>query len=70
MSNLKSKEWWVASLTRAVKTFFQTAVATIGTSSVLIQEVDWLMVFSSAGLSAILSLFTSLAGLPEVKAKE
>lgn len=70
MSNLKSKEWWIASLTRAVKTFFQTAVATIGTTSVLIEEVNWIMVLSSASLSALLSIFTSLAGLPEVKAKE
>ena len=70
MNNLKSKEWWIASLTRALKTFFQTAVATIGTTSVLIEEVNWIMVLSSAGLSAVLSLFTSLAGLPEVKEKE
>lgn len=67
MNNLKSKEWWIASGTRAIKTFFQTMVATIGTSSAMIQDVNWIMVLGTAGLSALLSLFTSLAGLPEVK---
>lgn len=59
--------WWKAALVRAVKTVAQTAVATIGTSAVLAQ-VDWLLVGSAAALAGILSLLTSVAGLPEVKA--
>lgn len=70
MNRLLSKEWWIASGTRAIKTFFQAMVATIGTSSAMIQEVNWIMVLGTAGLSALLSLFTSLAGLPEVKEEE
>lgn len=54
-----------AALIRALRTFCQTAVATIGTTA-LISEVDWLTVLSSAGLAAILSVLTSIAtGLPE-----
>ena len=49
---------------RAVKTIAQTAVATIGTSAVL-TEVNWMMVFSASMLAGILSLLTSVAGLPE-----
>ena len=60
------KKWIKAAGIRAVKTVAQTAVATIGTSAVLAQ-VDWLMVGSAALLAGILSLLTSLAGLPEVK---
>lgn len=59
--------WWKAALVRAVKTVAQTAVATIGTSAVLAQ-VDWLLVGSAAALAGVLSLLTSVAGLPEVKA--
>lgn len=60
------KLWWKAAGVRAIKTVAQTAVATIGTSAV-ISEVDWLMVGSSALLAGILSLLTSVAGLPEVE---
>lgn len=61
-----SKQWWKAAGIRALKTVAQTAVATIGTSAV-ISEVNWIMVASASVLAGILSLLTSLAGLPEVK---
>ena len=57
-------KWWKAAGIRAVKTVAQTAVATIGTSAV-ISEVNGLMVGSAALLAGILSLLTSVAGLPE-----
>lgn len=60
------KKWFKAAGIRAIKTVAQTAVATIGTAAVL-GEVDWLMVGSAALLSGLLSLLTSVAGLPEVK---
>ena len=60
------KNWFKAAGIRAVKTVAQTAVATIGTS-VAIGQVDWLMVASASALAGILSLLTSLAGLPECK---
>lgn len=58
--------WLKAAAVRALKTFAQTAVATIGTTAVL-SEVDWVLVASASALAAILSLLTSIAGLPEVK---
>lgn len=61
-----SKKWWKAAAVRAVKTLCQTAVATIGTAVVL-SDVNWVMVCSASVLAAILSLLTSVAGLPEVK---
>ena len=60
------KKWSKAAGVRAVKTMAQTAVATIGTTAVM-SAVDWRMVLSASVLSGILSLLTSLAGLPEVK---
>ena len=60
------KKWWKAAGVRAIKTIAQTAVAMIGTT-VVISEVDWVMVASAALLSGLLSLLTSIAGLPEVK---
>ena len=65
----KTKNWLKAAGVRAIKTVAQTAVATIGTSAV-IGDVDWLMVGSASLLAGILSLLTSIAGLPEVKTKE
>ena len=59
------KLWIKAAGVRAIKTVAQTAVATIGTSAVM-GEVNWLMVGSAALLAGILSLLTSVAGLPEV----
>jgi hypothetical protein len=60
------KKWIKAAGIRALKTVCQTMVATIGTSAVL-SQVDWKMVVSSGILAGILSLLTSLAGLPEVE---
>lgn len=60
-----TKQWFKAAGVRALKTVAQTAVATIGTSAVL-SGVDWVMVASASALAGILSLLTSLAGLPEV----
>ena len=58
--------WIKAAAVRAIKTLAQTAVATIGTTAVL-SEVDWVLVASASALAAILSMLTSIAGLPEVK---
>ena len=61
-----NKKWFKAAGIRAIKTVAQTAVATIGTSAV-INEVDWIAVVSASLLAGILSLLTSVAGLPEVE---
>lgn len=60
------KSWAKAAGVRAVKTMAQTAAATIGTSAVL-GEVNWIAVASAAALAGVLSMMTSVAGLPEVK---
>lgn len=60
------KEWLKAAGIRALKTIAQTAIATIGTTAVM-SEVNWVMVGSAALLAGILSLLTSIAGLPEVE---
>ena len=60
------KKWVKCAGIRAIKTIAQTAVATIGTSAV-IGDVNWLMVLSASGLAGILSILTSIAGLPELK---
>lgn len=62
---MNGKQWVKCALVRAVKTVSQTAIATIGTSAVL-SQVDWKIVVSASILSGILSLLTSVAGLPEV----
>ena len=61
----KWKSWIKAACVRAIKTVAQTAVATIGTSAFL-SQVDWRMVISASILAGVLSLLTSVAGLPEV----
>lgn len=66
---MKNKGYWInwakAAGVRAVKTVAQTFVATIGTAAVL-QEVNWVMVLSASVLAGVISLATSIAGLPEV----
>lgn len=63
------KKWFKAASVRALKTMAQSAVAVMSTSAV-ISEVNWKMVISASVLSALLSMLTSVAGLPEVKEDE
>ena len=65
----KIKKWVKCAGVRAIKTVAQTAVATIGTSAV-IGDVNWIMVASASALAGILSILTSIAGLPELKEGE
>ena len=62
----KTKNWIKAALVRAVKTIAQTAVATIGTATVF-SEVNWTMIVSASLLAGLLSILTSIEGLPEVE---
>ncbi len=70
---MRNKEYWIEWVkragVRAIKTVAQTAVATIGTAAV-IGDVNWVMVASASALAGVLSLLTSVAGLPEVTANE
>lgn len=66
MSKAKFLKWAKAAGIRAIKTVAQTAAATIGTSA-MISQVDWKLVISAALLSGLLSVLTSVGGLPEVK---
>lgn len=65
-----TKEWWKEWLKRAgiraIKTICQTAIASIGTATIF-SEVNWLMILSASGLAGVLSLLTSIAGLPEIE---
>ena len=68
------KNYWIrwakAAGVRALKTVAQTAVALIGTNAIGITEVDWIGVASGAALAGVVSLLTSLAGIPEVSADD
>lgn len=64
-----NKAWWRAAGIRAVKTAAQTAVALIGTGAVGFTDLDWVRIASVAGVAAVLSLLTSIAGLPELDAQ-
>ena len=66
MKNIKNKDWWYYALQRSVRTIAQTAIASIGTATIF-SEVNWPFVLSASVLAGILSLLTSLAGLPEVE---
>jgi len=66
MRNNNVKKWWKAAGVRAVKTVAQTAIATIGAAAVL-SAVDWPVVASASALAGVLSLLTSVAGIPEVE---
>lgn len=63
---LKNRNWWKAALIRALKTVCQTAIGAIGAAA-LVQDVNWLAVASASALAGLMSLLTSLAGLPEVE---
>lgn len=65
MKKVFTKEWFIAAGIRALKTVAQTAVSTIGMSAAM-GDVNWRLVLSSSVLAGILSLLTSVAGLPEV----
>lgn len=69
---MKDKNYWMrwtkAAIIRAIKTAAQTGVALIGTNGIGITDVDWLAVGSAASLAGIVSILTSIAGLPEVEA--
>ena len=66
MHSIFTKKWFEAALIRALRTVCQTAIATIGTA-VAMEDVNWLAVLSASLLAGVLSMLTSLAGLPEVK---
>ena len=68
MKNIFTKQWAKATTVRALKTVAQTAVATIGVSAVM-SDVNWIAVGSASLLAGILSVLTSVAGLPEVESE-
>lgn len=68
-ASVNTKEWAKKAAIRAVKTMAQTAVAVIGTSTV-VAAVDWKFVVSSAVVSGVVSILTSVAGIPEVESEE
>lgn len=66
MKDVFTKQWLKASAVRSIKTCAQTFVATVGTSAIL-SDVNWKVVISASILAGVLSIATSIAGLPEVK---
>ena len=64
--NVINTKWWKAAAVRAIKTMAQSAIGAIGAAA-LISDVNWIVVLSTAGLSGVISLLTSIAGLPEVE---
>lgn len=70
-NTILNKAWWEASLIRAIKTFFQTAISVVafqGASQLIgLESINWLAVLSCSALASLLSLMTSLAGIPEVE---
>lgn len=66
MNNLTNKNWWKAAGVRAFKTFCQTMIASVG-CAVVLEDVNWVTALSASVLAAILSILTSIAGLPEVE---
>jgi len=69
VKNVDFKQWFKAAGVRAIKTVAQSAIATIGVSAAM-SDVDWLLVGSASLLAGILSMLTSIAGLPEVPEQE
>lgn len=69
MKTLRNKAWWKAAGIRAIKTMAQTAIAAIGAAT-MITETNWVMVASATAMAGLLSILTSVAGLPEVEEKE
>lgn len=67
--NVNTVKWYKAAGIRAIKTMAQTAVGVIGTGTV-ISSVDWKMVLSASVVAGVVSVLTSIAGIPEVEAKE
>ena len=67
MEQLTSIKWWKAAGIRAIKTMAQTFISMVGVSTVVLSDVNWITTISATILSGILSLCTSIAGLPEVK---
>ena len=61
------KKWFKCASIRAIKTFAQTLIASVGTTAIYIGDVNWIMVISSSLLAALLSFLSSIAGLPEVE---
>ena len=60
-------KWWKAAGIRAAKTFCQTAASLIGTGTVGFTDLDWIQIASVAGVAALVSILTSVAGLPEIE---
>lgn len=60
------KEWWKAALIRAIRTWAQGFIALVPTTAVIIKDVNWMVCLSGASLAAVLSIITSIAGLPEI----